>query len=80
MRHGRRKPYTCIGISRLPCVRCGRQAVHQWQVCADKRLFRPLCLDCDLALNRLVLEWSGDPDWEKKCDAYEKQQRAIGNN
>jgi hypothetical protein len=66
MRNGRREPYTAIGIKRLPCVRCGGKAVHQWQICADNRLYRPMCLECDIALNRLVLEWIGDPDCEAK--------------
>lgn len=28
-RHGRVKPYTEIGVRRLPCVRCGRPATQQ---------------------------------------------------
>ncbi len=74
MRHGRRKPYTQIGIARIPCVRCGEKAHHQWQVCADNRIYRPLCLSCDFKLNRLVLKWANDPDWKEKCEAYEQSQ------
>lgn len=70
VRHGRRKPYTEIGISRLPCFRCGGRAEYQWQVCADNRLFRPLCARCDVELNRIVLHWMGDPDAETKVAAY----------
>lgn len=73
-RHGRREPYTAAGITRLPCFRCGEPSVHQWQVCADKRLFRPLCLACDIALNRLVLEWAGDPDVDAKMKEYEARE------
>lgn len=73
---GRREPYTERGITRKACVRCGTPALFQWQVCADNRLFRPLCLDCDIALNRLVLRWARDPDWRMKCKKYEKQKRA----
>lgn len=70
-RHGRARPYTRIGIRRLPCIRCGRPANTQWQICADGRLFRPVCDPCDIALNRLVLVWAGDPDVEAKMAAYE---------
>jgi len=67
---GRRKPYTKIGIRRLPCCRCGKPAAQQWQVCADRNLFRPLCTHCDIGLNRLVLRWMGDPDWKQKIAEY----------
>lgn len=68
--HGRRKPYTAIGIRRLPCFRCGRRAEHQWQVCADGNLFRPLCLKCDIDLNCMVLKWMRDPRAEEKIRKY----------
>lgn len=73
----RREPYTAIGIRRLRCVRCGGQAVHQWQVCADGNNRRPLCLDCDIALNKLVLEWARDPRAHEKVARYEAEQRAA---
>lgn len=58
-KHGRRKPYTSIGIGRLPCFRCGEKADQQWQICADNNLHRPVCVDCDIALNKLVLQFMG---------------------
>lgn len=70
--YGRKKPYTEIGISRLPCFRCGEKARFQWQVCADNRLYRPICEDCDIELNKMVLRWMGDPDAESKIEAYER--------
>lgn len=70
-RAGRRRPYTTIGIRRLACTRCGgRPSYSTWQVCADDSLHRPLCWDCDLLLNALVLRWMGDPDAERKVDDY----------
>jgi hypothetical protein len=53
----RRKPYTWRGIRRKPCVRCGAPARYQWQICADGRQFRPLCAECDVAMNELVMRW-----------------------
>jgi hypothetical protein len=72
MRHGRRRPYTVLGVSRLPCSRsgCPNRASHQWQVCADANVFRPLCRACDLEINRLVLEFMGDPDAPAKLARY----------
>lgn len=70
----RRVPYTAAGIRRLKCVRCSAQAVHQWQVCADGNVFRPLCLPCDVALNKLVLEWANDPNAKQKVERYSAEQ------
>ena len=66
----RRKPYTKLGISRLPCVRCGAKANATWEICADGNYKRPLCTACDIALNRLVLEWVGHPDVESLMERY----------
>jgi hypothetical protein len=74
----RREPYTVAGISRLRCVRCAGPAAYQWQVCSDGSNFRPLCAPCDVALNRMVLEWMGHPDAETLANLYaaEKLQEA----
>lgn len=58
-KHGRKKPYTQIGISRLPCFRCGEKADQQWQICADNNLYRPICVECDIELNQVVLNFMG---------------------
>jgi hypothetical protein len=58
-------------VRRLPCYRCGKPAETQWQVCADGNLYRPLCILCDIALNRLVLRWMGDPEADKKVRRYD---------
>ena len=58
----RKLPYTEAGIKRMKCIRCGGQAQFQWQICSDKNNYRPLCLQCDIALNCLVLQWFNHPD------------------
>ena len=68
--HGRKEPYTANGIKRLPCVRCGKKASHQWQICADGRLYRPICVACDIALNEMVLKFVGFVDVEEKMARY----------
>ena len=70
VRIGRRKPYTNIGIRRVPCARCGRPSRFQWQICADGNRWRGLCGQCDFDLNRLVLKFIGDPDIAAKMEAY----------
>lgn len=66
----RRRPYTEAGVRRLRCFRCGQRASTQWQVCADANTYRPLCSDCDVGLNELVLRWMGDPDADRKIARY----------
>lgn len=66
----RKKPYTAIGITRVPCWRCGKPSRYQWQCCADGNQWRGLCTDCDMALNELVLEFMGDPDRAAKMERY----------
>ena len=76
--NGRRRPYTETGIRRLKCSRvgCENRAVHQWNICADRNRYRPLCLDCDMAINEMVLRFMGWPDVEQKLAAYRKRYGA----
>jgi hypothetical protein len=72
MKRPRRKPYTAIGIRRVTCAMrgCRRKGYATWQVCADGRIFRALCFVHDVELNRLVLEWVGDPHAHRKITKY----------
>jgi hypothetical protein len=54
---GRRKPYTEIGIRRVPCMRCGKPSLQQWQVCSLNNKYHGLCGECDIKLNRIVLRF-----------------------
>ena len=67
----RMKPYTDIGVRRLRCFRCGERAHRQWQICADGNQYRPICMFCDITLNRVVLDYMRDPEIESKMVAYE---------
>jgi hypothetical protein len=73
----RTKPYTEAGIKRLKCVRCGQRAYSTWQACADGGFHRPLCLDCDIALNRMVLIWMAHPWATQLAAEYEQQARGA---
>lgn len=61
---GRRKPYTEIGIFRVPCSRCGQPSSRQWQICSLNNEYKGLCSDCDIELNRLVLKFIQLPPTE----------------
>lgn len=67
----RKKPYTEEGIKRQKCYRCGAPASEQWQCCADNNIWRPICKECDILLNELVLRYMHDPHWHNKIIAYE---------
>ena len=66
----RRQPYTEAGIRRLRCVRCDAPAAFQWQICSDGNNFRPLCAQCDVDLNAMVLEWMRHPRAQELGQAY----------
>ena len=70
---GRRKPYTEIGIGRKKCNRCGAPAVHQWNCCANGNRYVPLCLECDVELNRLAVEFMRLPGGKKLMRRYEQE-------
>ena len=60
----RRKPYTEIGIKRVPCFRCGKPSVKQWQICSLNNEYKGLCWECDVGLNRIVLKFLRIPPTE----------------
>jgi hypothetical protein len=66
----RRKPYTEIGISRIPCSRCGKPSRYQWQICADGRQYRGVCDECDVELNELVLKFMRFPNADELLAKY----------
>jgi hypothetical protein len=74
----RKRPYTVLGMLRVRCVRCGERAVHQWQVCADGNNWRALCLQCDVALNRTVLEFMRHPKAAELMLDYERKTVGEG--
>jgi hypothetical protein len=49
---------------------CGRPATEQFDVGHAKEGFRAICEGHDVALNRLVLDFMGDPDREAKMRRY----------
>jgi len=66
----RRKPYTEIGISRVPCKRCGKPSRYQWQICALDNKYFGVCSNCDILLNELVLNFFGVKNTKIKLRKY----------
>ena len=73
---GRRNPYTTIGISRVPCIRCGEPSRTQFQICADGRLYRPFCAGCDVELNEMVIRWIWGDAREDDLRRYREMMEA----
>jgi len=73
----RNKPYTEAGIPRVPCQRCGKPSKHQWQICATGNQWSGVCVECDIALNKLVLEFMGLPKYLGSI--YAATQRTLHN-
>lgn len=71
----RTKPYTDVGVRRLKCSRssCQNKGFFQWQACADGRVYRPVCVSCDIAVNELVLAFFEDPSATAKMAAYRER-------
>lgn len=66
------KPLTNAQVRNSWCFRCQRRkGEFQWSACADNNKWRPLCMMCDHALNRMILRWMRDPNWRAKCERYE---------
>ncbi len=61
-RLGRKKPYTDVGIRRIPCSRCGQPSMQQWQACANDNRYLGVCDRCDVGLNRLALRFMRVPE------------------
>lgn len=74
---GRKKPYTAKGIKRLKCTRCSEPATQQWRICADG-LWRPICRDCDLILNRIALRFMFPGDLVENMVKMEYYIRSLG--
>jgi len=69
---GRKQPYTEKGIKRVPCIRCKKSSQQQWQVCANDNRYLGICNDCDIQLNKLVLDFFKFPNRKKLLKQYAK--------
>lgn len=75
--HGRVKPYTERGISRVPCLKCGKPSKYQWGICSNKNRNLPVCTSCDIELNRIFLDFADFPNKAELLQAYEEEKKNI---
>ena len=73
-RLGRKKPYTERGISRVPCLRCGKPSRYQWQACSLGNRWIAVCPECDVGLNSAALRYAGVPGWKEIIANYAKSK------
>lgn len=73
MTYVRRTPYSDRHVAKMPCARCGKPSLHQWQICADDNRFRGICEACDILLNDLVLRFVRDGERVAKMKAYRER-------
>lgn len=68
----RKTPYTEIGIKRLKCFRndCNNKAMYQLQIRADNNVYRPICLDCYIEINKIVLDFMGFDNQVEMMNKY----------
>lgn len=71
----RRKPYTAIGIKRVPCARCGKPSYAQWNICADGNVPRGLCRSCDVGVNRIVMRYVFGNERAEDINVYAERVR-----
>lgn len=68
---GRKKPYTTKGLKRILCACCKKQkARFQWTACAINSRYVPVCTDCDIHLNILLVTAFGTPNGPKLLKKY----------
>lgn len=72
---GRKKPYTEAEIMRQRCP-CLRRASHQWNCCAIGNRWVPVCDDCDIGLNEMVLAFFRVPDRAALLTKYRNTRNA----
>ena len=70
---GRKKPYTSLGIVRMKCARCRKKARYQWNCCANNNNQVPMCPQCDLEINRLVMLFFRHPHADELLEIYKKE-------
>ncbi len=68
----RKKPYTEIGIKRIPCKRCGKKSSQQWNVCSMIG-FYGVCDKCDIDLNEMVLKFFKVKNWKAIIEEYKNK-------
>ncbi len=55
---GKTESYSVEEIMKAECFRCGKSPCYaQWNICSDGNVNRPICFNCDMELNEMVLRF-----------------------
>lgn len=73
---GEKKRPTIRQVRRMKCFRCGAPSSYAtWQICSNERRHVPICVKCDIAMNKATLMFMGLPYGRvrKMMARYEKK-------
>lgn len=73
---GTKKPRTTKQMFDARCMvpGCGNPAVHQWSSCANGNRYVAVCLNCDWAVNELLLAFMRIPHRASLMAAYRRRK------
>ena len=57
------------------CIKCKSPEYGRWRFCAHGP-YEPVCLEHDIELNRIALQFRFPRSWEEKLATYERKVRA----
>ncbi len=57
------------------CVRHRRKAIAKWHICSVDK-WEPVCVQCDLELNKIALKWRYPKTWRKRFEDYRRKVEA----
>lgn len=70
---GTKKARTVEQMKRAKCA-CGNRAVHQWSACSNGHRHVAVCLNCDWAVNEMLLAFLRIPHRAKLMAAYRRRK------
>lgn len=72
---GSKKARTVEQLRKIRCQQCGKLgAVHQWSSCANGNRYVAVCLDCDFAVNEILLSFLGIKHRPQLMAAYRRRE------
>ena len=63
----------------MPCLRCGKPSIYQWQICSLGK-WVGICAKCDIELNKTVLKFMRVKNWTEIMGKYKKLKDKNNEN
>ena len=68
-------------IDGKPCCKCGQPAVESFNICAlDYRKIWPVCRECDIEINELVVRFIFGKRRERALERYRERQQQCASS